>query len=167
MATEIPSRAELAPKPGRDPDTPVAELAAVEASQADSRAGAQVRTLLEHWVRAGTSPHRLVVRSRIVLLSLDGLGSRAIAHRLGVSQGTAALWVARFRTQGPEALGHDAPGRGRHPRMTRDDLVTRLRDAGLLRPDGTPLSLRRSAAALGTSPSTVSRILRRRLPSSQ
>jgi hypothetical protein len=108
-----------------------------------------------------------VVRSRIVLLSLDGLRPGTIARRLSVSQGTVRLWVARFRAHGPMVLGHDAPGRGRHPGMTRDDLISRLREAGLLRPDGTPVSLRRAAAAFRTSPSTILRILKRRPAPSQ
>ena len=128
---------------------------------------ADARKLLEHWVRAGTSPHRLVVRSRIVLLALEGLRPPEIARRLGVSQATVRLWVARFRAEGPAVLGHDAPGRGRHPGMTRDVLLARLREAGLLRPDGTPVSLRRASVAVHMSPSTVSRILRRRPASSQ
>jgi hypothetical protein len=51
--------------------------------------------------------------------------------------------------------------------MTREMLLSRLRETNLLRPDGTPVSLRRAAAALRTSPSTILRILKRRPASSQ
>lgn len=167
MATDLPSRADLAPKLGRRRQADVSKFPAARDPFAGPPTEVEMRALLEQWIRAGTTPQRLVTRSRIALLALDGLRPAAIADRLGISQTTVRLWVRRFRTGGPTALSHDAPGRGRHAKMTRDTLLSRLRDAGLLRKDGSPVSLRRAAAALQMTPSTILRILRRPGASSQ
>ena len=50
----------------------------------------QLRTL-HAWVAAGSSPQRVVLRSRIILLAGQGLANRAIAARLGVSRPTVIL----------------------------------------------------------------------------
>ena len=119
------------------------------------------RSLLRHWVRAPTMPQRVVQRSRIVLLFLDGLRTPEIAARLGVSMHTVELWTRRFASSGPDALLHDAPGRGRHATMTASVMRERLRQANLLRADDKPLSLRRAAEFLGISATSVWRALDR------
>jgi hypothetical protein len=43
---------------------------------------------LTGWVRAGTTPQRLVRRARVVLGSASGLGSRALARRERMSRTT-------------------------------------------------------------------------------
>lgn len=151
MATDFSPAPDFISKPSRHHHERVAKLPVY----------ATPRETLQHWVRAGTTPQRVVTRSRIALLSLDGTPPRLIATILGISRTTATLWTTRFQRDGLAALVHDAPGRGRHGRVTRDVLLVRLRDAGLLRADDTPISLRRAAAALGLAPSTVSRILKR------
>src|SRR5438045_218081 len=78
------------------------------------------RKLLEAWVRAGTTPQRVARRARIVLLAADGLSSRAIGVRLGVSAHTVSLWRRRFHAGGPAALLRDAPGRGRKTSVAAD-----------------------------------------------
>ena len=117
------------------------------------------RALLERWVRAGTTSQRVAMRSRIVLLALDGVDD--IAARVGVSPRTVQLWITRFRLGGADALLHDAPGRGRHARLDSTTILDRLRQANLLQADGPPLSLRRAAAFLEVSPSAVWRALRK------
>jgi len=67
-----------------------------------------------------TAPQRLVLRSRIVLLLADGCPAREVARRLGVSRPTVALWRRRYAEEGPEALTHDRPGRGRKPSRIAD-----------------------------------------------
>ena len=119
------------------------------------------RTTLERWTRAATTAQRVVRRSRIVLLALDGLSVDEIASRLGVSRPTVRLWIARFAHGGVEALRHDAPGRGRRPTIDPAVLRARLRDGNMLDDSGRPLSVRRAAAFLGVSPSAVWRALRR------
>jgi transposase len=124
------------------------------------------RGQLEQWVRAATTPQRVVWRSRIVLLALDGHSAADIATRIGVSHPTVRLWLRRFANSGASALLHDAPGRGRHPLIDPATLMSRLREAHLLGPDGQPTSLRDAAKYLGVSASTVWRALRKYTPES-
>jgi hypothetical protein len=74
------------------------------------------RRRLEHWLRAGTTPQRLVLRSRIVLALAEGSSGRETARALGISRHTVDLWRARFSEARCAALEHDRPGRGRRPR---------------------------------------------------
>ena len=120
------------------------------------------RTLLEHWVRAPTTPQRLVVRSRIILCALDGTSAEEIAARVDVSPKTVRLWMTRFHEGGPEALLRDAPGRGRPPSIAPDAMQSRLREANLIGSDGLPISIRRAATFLGVSTSAVWRALKKR-----
>jgi transposase len=79
------------------------------------------RTILERWVRSGTTPQRTVIRSRIVLLLDDGLSAREVARRLAISRHTVDLWRARYIREGCDVLTRDRPGRGRkraHPDRT-------------------------------------------------
>jgi Homeodomain-like domain len=77
------------------------------------RVSVEDRRRLEQWVRAGTTPQRLVMRSRIILLLDDGMSNRAVARALGVSRHTVDLWRKRFEDGGCRALVSDKPGRGR------------------------------------------------------
>jgi transposase len=122
---------------------------------------AEDRAQLEQWVRAATTPQRVVWRSRIVLLGLDGHSASEIAAQIGVSHPTVRLWLRRFANAGANALLHDAPGRGRHPLIDPATLMTRLREAHLVGADGQPTSLRDAAKYLGVSASTVWRALRK------
>jgi DNA-directed RNA polymerase specialized sigma24 family protein len=74
------------------------------------------RRLLERWIRARTTPQRVVLRSRIVLTVAEGISSREAARRLGVSRHTVDLWRARFLEGGCAALARDKAGRGRKRR---------------------------------------------------
>ena len=67
----------------------------------------QKRTL-EAWVRAGTTPQRMVLRSRICLLAADGRSNNAIAKELDTSRPTVLLWRNRFNEQGLLGLSEDA-----------------------------------------------------------
>jgi hypothetical protein len=71
------------------------------------------RRLLERWVRATTTPQRVVLRSRIVLMVSTGISSREAARRMGISRHTVDLWRARFLEGGSSVLVTDKPGRGR------------------------------------------------------
>ena len=116
---------------------------------------------LERWARATTAPERVVRRSRIVLMWLDGQGVNDIATALNVSRPTIRLWIARFDLDGPEALQHDAPGRGRHAVLDPDVARRRLQEAHLVDASGRPISIRRAAAFLGVSVAALWRALRR------
>jgi transposase len=72
---------------------------------------AEVRELTA-WVRAGTTPHRLVRRARLILGSAAGLGSRALARQERMSRTTVRRWLGRFATERCAGL-HDRPRGGR------------------------------------------------------
>jgi len=67
---------------------------------------------LTSWVRAGTTPQRLVRRARVVLGSASGLGSRALARREQLSRTTVRRWLARFVAKRCDGL-RDRPRSGR------------------------------------------------------
>ncbi len=72
---------------------------------------------LTTWVRAGTTPQRLVRRARVILGSARGLGSRALARQEQLSRTTVRRWLARFAAERCDGL-HDRPRSGRpsyHP----------------------------------------------------
>jgi transposase len=119
------------------------------------------RERLERWIRAATTPQRVVRRSRIVLLALDGLSATSVAARVGVSRPTVHLWIRRFNTAGPDALLHDAPGRGRPPSLDSSDFRARLAEARLIDDAGHVMNLHQAAALLRVSTSTVWRAMRR------
>jgi transposase len=122
---------------------------------------ASERAQLVAWVAAPTSPHRLVIRSRIVLLASEGVPVRAIAARLDVSPATVRLWCDRVRRVGVGVLPKDAPGRGRRPGMSAavfEAVLTAMQE----RSNGArPWTARSLAARAGTSASTVWRVWKR------
>src|SRR5258708_27287217 len=67
---------------------------------------------LTAWVRAGTTPQRLVRRARLILGSAAGLGSRALAGQERMSRTTARRGLGRFATERGDGL-QDQPRRGR------------------------------------------------------
>ena len=114
---------------------------------------------LQRWARQRTSPHRLVVRSRIVLLASMGLTVVAIAARLQVAAATVRLWRRRFAQGGVAALTSDAPRRGRPAGIS-------LAAAAAVIDATRHLTARRRtvrgvACQAGTSPTTVWRVWRR------
>jgi transposase len=116
------------------------------------------RRRLERWVRSPTSPQRLVLRSRIVLMRADGLAARETARRLGVAPGTVRLWSQRFSESGLESLACDRVGRGRPSRLGPAE-VRRIEAA--LDALGSDWSVRSLAVALGLPPTTLHSWLRR------
>lgn len=67
---------------------------------------------LTGWLRAGTTPQRLVRRARVILGSAAGLGSRALARQEQMSRTTARRWLARFVAKRCDGL-NDRPRSGR------------------------------------------------------
>jgi len=118
----------------------------------------QLRTL-RAWVAASTTPQRVVLRSRIVLLAHEGLANYAIAQRLDISRPTVILWRERFAQDGVAALAEDAPGRGRKPKITSEQ-VAAVVNATLhtIPKDATHWSTRSMAEAQGLSHASVQRI---------
>src|SRR5208337_356364 len=117
------------------------------------------RIQLEAWVRAKTSPQRLVFRSRICLLAADGTSNSAIARRLHTTRVTALLWRKRFEEQGPQGLAKDAP-KGPHPKRLSAEKVKAIVEATLhsVPANATHWSTRSMAKAQGVSRASVARI---------
>ena len=76
-----------------------------------------IRLTLERWARAPTTPQRVAMRSRIVLLLGSGQSGREVARTMGISRHTVDLWRRRFVSDGSETLLTDRPGRGRKGRL--------------------------------------------------
>ena len=117
------------------------------------------RTLIEKWVHARTTPRRLHLRARIVLLAAQGVPPGQIARRLGTTRPTVDLWRKRFRAGGLAAIQHDAPGRGRRRRIPTARVQAIVQATTQTTPKGaTHWSTRTMAAAFGVSNATVARI---------
>jgi transposase len=118
----------------------------------------QLRTL-RAWVAANTTPQRVVLRSRIVLLAHEGLANHAIARRLDISRPTVILWRERFAQGGVDALAEDAPGRGRKSEITPEQVAAVVNATLHTTPkDATHWSTRTMAEAQGLSHASVQRI---------
>lgn len=120
------------------------------------------RAQLESWSRGGSTPYRLVIRSRIVLLASLGYTNRAIARRLNTNPITVARWRSRFALMGVEGIRREAPRSGSPPPLP-EDVVRAIVEKTLHQPPGgrTHWSTRSLARATGVSHSTVRRIWKR------
>lgn len=120
------------------------------------------RAILERWVRASTTPRRMVDRARIVLSSAAGRSGAEICTDVRVSRPTVQLWLDRYDAGGCAALEADRPRSGRPKELTA------TREAALIQqtletppPDGgTHWSTRLMAGVTGLSQSAVSRLWR-------
>jgi transposase len=118
----------------------------------------QMRTL-QTWVTARNTPQKMVLRSRIILLAHEGVANRVIARRLHTSRPTVIRWRERFAGAGLEGLMHDAPGRGRPPRILAAQVAKVVAATLHSKPaSATHWSTRTMAKAQGMSHSTVQRI---------
>lgn len=116
------------------------------------------RTVLERYVRRGTTASRLSMRAQIVLTCADGLDNGKVARRLRTTPHTVGKWRSRFvRDRLDGLLDEPRPGA---PRRIDDDAV----EAAVVRtlettPKGaTHWSTRQLAKALGISKNSVQRI---------
>jgi transposase len=117
------------------------------------------RTMLEAWVRAGTTPQRTALRARICLLAAEGLPNHAVARALRTSRPTVIQWRKRFAEKGPAGLAEDAP-HGPSPRALPAERVKTIVEATLhtTPADATHWSTRTLARIQGVGKSTVQRI---------
>ena len=72
------------------------------------RLGPGDRERLEAVIGSGNSPQKHVWRSRIVLLSAEGVGTMAIQRQTGKGKPTIWRWQARFMAEGVDGLLHEA-----------------------------------------------------------
>src|SRR6267142_3235248 len=119
----------------------------------------EVRATLEGWVADRNTPQKLVWRSRIVLMSADGVGKMAIVRAVGKSKRTVDRWRDRFITHGLAGMQRDATRRGRKPPLAAS-VIEKVVHMNLHEkpPAATHWSARRLAKAAGISHTSVQRI---------
>ena len=128
-------------------------------SAAPLEVGDEARRTLEGWVSARTSPQRIAMRARIVLLAAEGMANRRIAQQVRTSRPTVVLWRNRFTVGGVAALLEEAPGRGRPTSISRVKVKKIVEATTQTRPRAaTHWSTRTMATAQGVSHATVQRI---------
>ncbi len=117
------------------------------------------KQLLESWIRAKTTPQRVVFRAQICLLAEKGHTAAEIAQTLSTSRPTVALWKKRFEEHGPAGLNKDAP-RGPSPRKLDAQLKNKIVETTLnsTPPDTDHWTTRSLAKALGLSNATIARV---------
>lgn len=119
------------------------------------------RRKLERQARGRSTPARVVLRSRIVLLASEGLKNNQIAETLHVAPRMAALWRGRFLKLGVEGLLQDAPRPGRKPLIAADQIAAVIAKTTQSTPaNATHWSTRTMAREMGISKASVSRIWR-------
>ena len=117
------------------------------------------RKILQRWSRGRSTPARLVLRARIVLLGAKGKQNKDIASELGVDRSIVGRWRWRFAQQGLAGIEKDAPRGGRKP--TKRNKLARLiiRKTTKETPrNATHWSTRSLAKELGITQSMVHRV---------
>ena len=114
---------------------------------------------LEYWVRAPSTPQKIVLRARICLLAYGGLPNRRIAQALKTTRPTVLLWRKHFLKAGAAGLEHEPP-RKISAQRTEEDQIKAIVNATLhTKPDdATHWSCRTLAERFGVSHMTVARI---------
>ena len=117
------------------------------------------RKLLQKWSRGRSTPSRLVLRAKIVLLAADGVENKTIAQQLETSEPTVGLWRRRFVESGMNGIAKDATRPGR-PRKDRRELERQIieRTTQTTPSNATHWSLRTLAAELNVAPVTIQRV---------
>jgi len=75
---------------------------------------------VQRLARGRNTAQKVVLRSRIVLMKMEGLSQEAIAEHLGTSRVTVGLWLKRYQNGGISALLKDASRSGRIPQLTEE-----------------------------------------------
>lgn len=114
---------------------------------------------LENWVRAPSTPQKIVLRARICLMAHEGLPNNRIARDLKTSRPTVLLWRQHFLKSGVTGLEHEPP-RKISSQRTEDKQIKAIVEATLhTKPDdATHWSSRTLAEKFGVSHMTVARI---------
>jgi len=114
---------------------------------------------LESWVRAPSTPQKIVLRARICLLAHQGLPNRRIAQELKTTRPTVILWRKHFSEAGLRGLEHEPPRKASSQRTTEDQVKAIVEATLHSKPkDATHWSCRTLAEAYGVSHMTVARI---------
>lgn len=124
------------------------------------RATRRQREALIKVVRQRSSPQKMVLRCRIVLLALKRHSNCEIARQLETSRPTIVLWRRRFKEGGIEALD-DASRPGRKKQIPEKKIERILTATLFTKPPGsTHWSTRLMADKMSVSQTTVSRVWR-------
>jgi transposase len=117
------------------------------------------RQTLTRWSRGQSTPARLVLRAKIVLLSADGRQNKDIALKLATARNTVARWPNRIVQQSLSSLEQDAPRPGRTAKV-RDRVALKIVEAATQdRPaHATPWRTRSLTRRSGGSVSMVTRV---------
>jgi transposase len=119
------------------------------------------RQVLARHARGRSTPARVVLRSRIVLLAADGLQNKQIAAEMKIAPRTVALWRDRFLRFGIQGLLKDAPRPGRTPSIAEATIAQVIEKTTQSVPaNATHWSRSTMAREMGISDSTVGRIWR-------
>jgi transposase len=119
------------------------------------------RTVLNRWSRGRSTPARLVLRAKIVLLAAEGQMNKDIAGALGTDRLTVGRWRRRFAAGGLAAIEKDAPRGGRKPTRRARLAPKIVKKTTTEKPsDATHWSTRGLAKALHISHSMVHRVWR-------
>lgn len=117
------------------------------------------RNKLERLVRARSTPQKVVLRAKIMLLGDDGVPTGEIRERLQTTVPTISRWRDRYEAAGVPGLLKDASRPGRKPSLSAATVAgiveLTLREKP---PDATHWSTRRMAGVAGVSPASVRRI---------
>ena len=119
----------------------------------------QQKNQLENWVRAPSTPQKIVLRARICLLAHEGIANNRIAQDLETSRPTVLLWRQHFLKSGVAGLEHEPP-RKISSQRTEDKQIKAIVEATLhtTPEDATHWSCRTLAEKFGVSHMTVARI---------
>ena len=117
------------------------------------------RATLVRWSRGRSTPARLVLRAKIVLLAADGLMNKDIALELATDANTVGRWRNRVARHGLVGIEKDAPRGGRKP-IKRLKLAPKIvKKTTTEKPsDATHWSTRSLAKALKIDKSMVQRV---------
>jgi len=117
------------------------------------------REQLNQIVRNGNTPQKVALRSRIVLLSADGISTGEIMHQLDTTTPTITRWRERYELGGISGLLKDRSRPGRKRRIeeakVREVVEWTLQEKPL---HATQWSTRSLAAVVGLSPASIQRI---------
>jgi len=114
---------------------------------------------LENWVRAPSTPQKVVLRARLCLLAQEGLSNNRIAQELKTTRPTVILWRNHFLKGGVAGLEHESPWKT-SSQCTKGGLIKDIVEATLhtTPEDATHWSCRTLAQRFGVSHMTVARI---------
>lgn len=117
------------------------------------------RDALVHWSRGRSTPARLVMRAKIVLLAAAGKRNNEIAPVVGTDRLTVARWRSRFARRRLAGIQKDAPRSGRRP-ILRQSVAQRIIEATTQRKpaNATHWTTRTLASELGIDHLMVHRV---------